>query len=300
MPYRSKPGDAVIANCDSRNIQWRSPGRISHDLYFLVNVRILMASWLKPRKSRWLQVRGISPQQWHQLHNLQRPTHPHWQADPQDTAASPSKRRPWAKHSTSSGSTGSRQIASTVRLREDASDTRLSQCEHAHRTITTQAHQYSARTYLQGMGSWLPPLSIAENRDTFDQGNDCDQSHRTIQASFEGQLLSFGLSGHSFSMYRRVTASIRLLWDVPLNITLFMMALYSCVFEISFTKARKSRRLGFFENRVWLGRATVFGLSGAFFVSSYQGMKIWCGFTYSWLLRRWTQAQNDYELWLHL
>lgn len=119
------------------------------------------------------------------------------------------------------------------------------------------------------------------------------------ESAFDGWL-SFGLSGHSFSMYRRVTASIRLLWDVPLDITLFMMALYSCVFEISLTKARKSRRLGFSENRVWLGRAMVFGLSGAFFVSYYQGMKIWCGFTYCWLLRRWTQPQNDYELWLHL
>jgi len=62
----------------------------------------------------------------------------------------------------------------------DAPDTRLSQFEHAHRTITTQAHQYPARTYLQGMGSWVPPLRTAENRDTFDQGNDSNQS-RTIQ-----------------------------------------------------------------------------------------------------------------------
>ena len=119
-----------------------------------------------------------------------------------------------------------------------------------------------------------------------------------IESAFDGWL-SFGLSGQSFSMYRRVTVSIRLLWNVPLDITLFMMALYSCVFEILFTKARKSRRWGFFENRVWLDRATVFELSGAFFVSFYQGMKIWCGFTYSWFLRRWTQPQNEYELWLH-
>jgi hypothetical protein len=70
----------------------------------------------------------------------------------------------------------------------DAPDTRLSQCEHAHRTITRQAHEYPARTYLQGMGSWLPPLRTVENRDTFDQGNDSNQSHRTIQAGFEEQL----------------------------------------------------------------------------------------------------------------
>ncbi len=112
--------------------------------------------------------------------------------------------------------------------------------------------------------------------------------------------LSFELSKHSFSMYRRVIVFIRLLWDVSLNITLFMMTLYFCVFKISFTKACKSRRLEFFENRVWLDRATMFELSEAFFVSFYQDMKIWCDFTYSWLLRRWTQAQNDYELWLHL
>ena len=32
---------------------------------------------------------------------------------------------------------------------------------------------------------------------------------------------------------------------------------------MSFAKARNSRRLGLFENRLWLGGAIVFGLSGA-------------------------------------
>ncbi len=82
---------------------------------------------------------------------------------------------------------------------DEQMDTRLSQCEHAHRTITTQAHQCPARTYLQGMGSWLPPLRTAENRDTFDQGNDSNEasslpSSRAVSVSSEDESQDTPLS----------------------------------------------------------------------------------------------------------
>lgn len=51
--------------------------------------------------------------------------------------------------------------------------------------MIAQAQQYPAKTYLQGMGSWLPPLETAEKRGIFTRGIGSSQSHYALQAGSE-------------------------------------------------------------------------------------------------------------------